>query len=109
MIAEFAGGLRERVTLERAATTRLETGVRQDGWEAFADCLAAVLLEGAGPESEAMALSAMPRFRVVVRARDGVEVDQRVRWKERLLMIRQVLVDPRARDRITLKCEEVRG
>ena len=108
-MAEFAGSLRERITLERPLAERLETGVRESGWEPFGTCLAAVTLEGAGPESEGMALSAMPRFRVVIRSREGVEVDQRLRWRGRLLMIRQVLRNPCLPDRITLKCEEVRG
>lgn len=108
-MAEFAGSLRERITLEQPMTARSEAGLRESGWQAYADCLAAVTLEGAGPEKEGMALSAMPRFKVVLRTRDGIEVDQRVRWRRRVLMIRQVLLNPRHRDRMTLKCEEVRG
>jgi len=56
-----------------------------------------------------MALSAMNRFRVVIRVRDGVAVGQRIRWGERVLAIRQRIDDPLKRDRITLRCEEVRA
>lgn len=108
-MSEFAGTLRERITLQRPVETRSDAGLWESDWETYADCLAAVTLEGAGPESEGMSLSAMPRFRVVVRVRDGIAIDQRVGWRGRVLMIRQVLLDPKARDRITLKCEEVRG
>lgn len=108
MSGEFAGTLSERIRIERQAATRNAMGLQEYGWEPLLRCNAAVTVEGAGPESEAMALSAMPRFRVVIRRRDEVAIDQRIVWKKRLLMIRQLLDDPRAKDRITLRCEEVR-
>jgi len=67
------------------------------------------VLETVGAESEGQALSSMPRYRVTVRRRDGIALDQRVRWNGRSLMVRQLLDDPRARDRIVMRCEEVRG
>jgi len=108
MSGEFAGTLNHRIVLERPATARTPMGLRDHGWEIFGRCLAAIVPEGAGAESEAMALSAMPRFRVTIRAREGVAIDQRLRWAGRTLMIRQLLSDPRARDRLVLRCEEVR-
>lgn len=108
-MGEFAGTLRERITFERQVAARSAAGLRDGGWERFADCLAAVAFDTIGAEAEGMSLSAMPRFRVAIRTRDGIEVDQRVRWKGRLLMIRQILSDPRMPDRLTLKCEEVRS
>jgi head-tail adaptor len=71
-------------------------------------CLAAIVLEGAGAESEGQALSAMPRFRVTIRRRDGIAIDQRIGWRGRFLMVRQMLDDPREKDRIVMRCEEVR-
>jgi head-tail adaptor len=62
-----------------------------------------------GAESEGQALSAMPRFRVTVRWREGVAIAQRISWNGRKLMVRQLLDDPRERDRIAMRCEEVRG
>lgn len=106
---EFAGTLRERIMLERPVAHRSAAGLREGGWEQFASCLAAVTLEGAGAEAEGMTLSAMPRYRVVVRMREDIAIDQRVRWKGRLLMVRQALFDPRLPDRLMLKCEEVRS
>lgn len=105
---EFAGTLRERIRIERPATRRTPTGLQEAGWEPVATCLAAITLEGVGAESEAMALSAMPRLRVTIRRRPGIAIDQRIRWRSRTLMIRQMLDDPSLPDRIVLRCEEAR-
>lgn len=109
MSSEFAGTLSERITIERAIATRDAMGRQDSGWEPVCSCLASVISDGVGAESEGQALSAMPRFRVTIRARDGIAIDQRVTWRGRRLMVRQVLDDPRAKDRIALRCEEVRG
>lgn len=108
-MSEFAGTLRERVAIERPTSLRNAMGVQEAGWEEVCRCLASVALEGVGPESEAQALSAMPRYRVTLRRREGLAIDQRVRWSGRRLMIRQLLDDPRLPDRIALRCEEVRS
>ena len=109
MIAEFAGTLRERVTIERPTAVRNAMGLQEAGWEEVCRCLAAVTLESVGPESEAQALSAMPRYRVTIRRRDGIAIDQRIGWSGRRLMIRQLIEDPRMKDRIVMRCEEVRS
>lgn len=108
-MSEFAGTLRERIRIERPITTRTPTGVQESGWEPVASCLAAVELEGVGPQSEAMALSAMPKLRVTIRRREGVAIDQRIRWGARTLMIRQLLDDPRYPSRLVFRCEETRA
>ncbi len=72
-------------------------------------CLASVVLESVGVESEAQALSAMPKFRVTIRQRDGIALDQRITWNSRKMMVRQLLNDPREKDRIVMRCEEVRA
>ncbi|MFN2472792.1 MAG: head-tail adaptor protein [Sphingomicrobium sp.] len=109
MSGEFAGTLRERVIIERPVEARTSIGVQQFGWERVASCLAAIVPEGAGPEREAMALSVMPRFQVTIRYRDGIAIDQRLRWGTRVLMVRQMLSDPRLGDRIVMRCEEARS
>ena len=109
MSGEFAGTLRERITIERPISLRNAMGLQEPGWEEVCRCLAAVVLETVGAESEGQALSSMPRYRVTVRSRDGIALDQRVRWNRRSLMVRQLLDDPRASDRIVMRCEEVRG
>lgn len=107
-MSEFAGTLRERVTIERPTSARTPTGVKETGWETVCTCFAAVELEGVGAEAEGQALSAMLRVRVTVRRREGIAIDQRILWGGRTLMVRQLMDDPRARDRLTLRCEEVR-
>ncbi len=109
MSREFAGSLRERIIVERPVDERTALGFQAAGWEVVARCLASVVPEGAGAESEGQALSAMPRFRVTIRTRDGIAVGQRVRWGARVLAVRQRIDDPGLGDRILLRCEEVRS
>jgi SPP1 family predicted phage head-tail adaptor len=109
MSGEFAGTLRERVIIERPVSLRNAMGLQEPGWEEVCRCLASVVLETVGPEAEAQALSSMPKYRVTIRQRDGIALDQRVRWNGRSLMVRQLLDDPRTKDRIAMRCEEVRG
>jgi len=108
-MSEFAGTLRERVIIERPVSSRNSMGLQEPGWEEVCRCLAAVALETVGAESEGQALSAMPKYRVTVRWREGTGVGLRVRWRGRSLMVGQLLEDPRARDRIVMRCEEVRA
>ena len=108
MSAEFAGTLRERILIERPISVRNAMGLKKPGWEQVCRCLAAVTLETIGAESEAQALSSMPKYRVTIRQRDGVALDQRITWSGRTLMVRQLLDDPRAKDRVAMRCEEVR-
>lgn len=108
MSSEFAGTLRERVVIERPTTARNAMGLQEPGWEQVCRCLASVVLESVGAQSEAQALSAMPRFRVTIRKREGLALDQRISWGGRKMMVRQLVDDPRAKDRIVMRCEEVR-
>jgi SPP1 family predicted phage head-tail adaptor len=107
-VTEFTGTLRERVTIERPISVRNAMGLQEPGWETVCSCLASIVLDSVGPEAEAQALSAMPRYRVTIRMRDAIAIDQRINWSGRKLMVRQLLDDPRAKDRITMRCEEVR-
>jgi SPP1 family predicted phage head-tail adaptor len=107
-MSEFAGTLSERISVERPVGGRTAMGVQDSLWEPVFSCLASIVPEGAGAESEAMALSAMPWFRVTIRKRDGIAIDQRINWRGKLMMVRQMLDDPRARDRIIMRCEEIR-
>ena len=108
MSREFAGSLKQRVTIERPTLLRTAGGLQEAGWERVATCLAGIVAEGVGAEAEAQALSANPRFRVTIRARDGIAVGQRVMWSERVMLVRQRIDDPATPDRILLRCEEMR-
>ena len=109
MSGEFAGTLRERIVIERAISLRNAMGLQEPGWEQVCRCLASVTLESVGPESEGQALNAPARYRVTIRRRDGIGLDQRISWSGRTLMVRQLLDDPRTKDRITMRCDEVRA
>jgi head-tail adaptor len=108
-MSEFAGTLRERVVVERPVSLRNAMALQEPGWEEVCRCLAAVVLETVGAESEGQALSAMPRYRVTIRQRDGITVGQRIHWSGRTFAVRQLLDDPRTKDRIAMRCEEVRA
>jgi head-tail adaptor len=108
-MSEFAGTLRERILIEQPISVRNDMGLQEPGWEEVCRCLASVVLANVGQQSEGQALSAMPRYRVTVRARDGIALDQRISWGTRKLMVRQLLDDPRMKDRIAMICEEVRA
>lgn len=108
MTDEFAGSLKQRIWIERPVGLRTESGLQQPGWEQVCTCLAAVTAEGSGAESEGQALSSMPRFRVTIRARDGIAVGQRIVWGKRAMLVKQRIDDPAKPDRILLRCEEMR-
>lgn len=108
-MSEFAGTLRERVLIERLVPVRNEMGLQEPGWEEVCRCFASVALETIGQESEAQALSAMPRLRVTIRRREGIALDQRISWGTRKLMVRQLLDDPLQKGRISMRCEEIRA
>lgn len=107
-MGEFAGTLRERILIERPVAARDAMGLQDTGWEEVCRCLASIALEGAGAEVKAQALSAMPRYRITIRRREGIAVGQRISWGGRTMLVRQMLDDPRAKDRLTLRCEEMR-
>jgi head-tail adaptor len=106
---EFAGTLRERIAIEQPVSLRNAMGLQEPDWEQVCSCLAAVALETIGPESEGQALSSMPKYQVTIRQRDGIAIGQRISWGGRTLMVRQILDDPRTKDRIVMRCEEVRA
>ena len=108
MSGEFAGTLRERILIERPVEERTAMGLQEAAWLPVCRALAAIEPDGAGAEAEGQALSAMPRFRVTLRPRDGIEVGQRVSWGALRLAIRQLLENPLDKDRIVLRCEQVR-
>jgi len=107
-MSEFAGTLRQRISIEQAMPVRTASGLQQEGWMPVARCLASIVADSPAAEVEAMALSSAQRFRVTIRRRDGIAVGQRVVWGHRRMMVRQRIDDPRWPDRIVLRCEETR-
>lgn len=108
MSGEFAGALRERVTIERRSGTRDAIASASGShvyngaaWVAVSPLLPAGL-------SEASALSAMPRWSVTMRKREGIGPWTRLVWRGRFLAVRNVTSDPRTPERMVLTCDELR-
>jgi head-tail adaptor len=108
MSAEFAGNLRERVTIEQRLDTRdALAGARAryayDGaaWAAVTPLVPAALVA-------ADTLSALPRWLVTMRKREGIGPGTRLIWRARYLAVRGVECDPRMPGRMVLTCDEVR-
>jgi SPP1 family predicted phage head-tail adaptor len=107
-MTEFAGTLRERVVLE----TRLEARDSRAGatgrysydgvaWAAVTPLIPADL-------TRADALSAMQRWQVTIRKREGVGMRTRLTWRGKYLAVRALVSDPRQPAQMLLTCEEVR-
>lgn len=108
MSGEFSGSLRERVAIEQRRTERdvlagAKRGYTYDGaaWVAVAPLMPAGL-------SVAEALSALPRWQVTMRKREGIGPETRLVWRGRFLAVRTVTSDPRAPEKMVLTCEEKR-
>ncbi len=108
MSAEFAGALRERVTIEQPSLTRDSLGGRVRGWTYDGAAWARVTpLIPAGPIA-GDALSALPRWQVTLRKREGIGPGSRLVWRGRFLMVRTGISDPETPGRLVLTCEEMR-
>lgn len=107
-MSEFAGTLRERVTFERRSDDRDLQGGAHGAWRYDGTAWAAIAPLAAGDERVADTLSALPRWRVTVRMRSGVDVASRIVWRERYLRVRAVEQDPRTPEQMVLITEEQR-
>ncbi len=107
-MTEFAGSLRERVVIEQRQGNRdlLAGATGQyayagEAWAALMPLMPAELMQG-------HALSAMPRWQVTMRKREGLGPGTRLTWRRKYLAVRGVISDPREPAQIVLTCEEVR-
>ena len=108
MSGEFAGTLRERVVIEsrihgRDSHAGAVGGFAYDGqvWAAVSPLMPADM-------TRADALSAMPRWRVTLRKREGLGPGTRLTWRGKYLAVRAALSDPQTPAQMQLTCEEVR-
>lgn len=108
MSAEFAGSLRERVVIEERLGNRDAlagaTGsyaYRGQAWAALMPIVPANL-------SQADARSAMPRWQVTMRKREGIDPKIRLTWRGRYLAVRSIVSDPREPAQMVITCEEIR-
>lgn len=107
-MTELSGTLKERVTLERRLGNRDALGgavgaYAYDGaaWAAVSPLIPADL-------SVADSISALPRWQVTMRKREGVDLKTRLVWRGRFLGVRSVISDPRDPARMVLTCQEKR-
>jgi head-tail adaptor len=54
------------------------------------------------------ALSALPRWQVTMRKREGIDLATRLVWRGRFLAVRSVVSDPREPAQMVMTCEEMR-
>jgi head-tail adaptor len=108
MNGEFAGTLRERVVIETRLSTRDSRAgtvgnYRYDGeaWAAVSPLMPADL-------TRADALSALPRWQVTLRKREGLGLSTRLTWRGKYLAVRGAHSDPQTPAQMRLTCEEVR-
>jgi SPP1 family predicted phage head-tail adaptor len=107
-MTEFAGALRERISFERRSEERDLLAGARGKWRYDGAAWAAVTPLGIGDEVEADALSALPRWRVTIRKREGIDPASRIIWRGRYLKVRGVESDPREPAQMILSTQEQR-
>lgn len=108
MSGEFAGRLRERVRIEHRANGRDAIGGSNAGFTYDGEAWAAVMPLIPADLTQAGTLSALPRWRVTMRKREGLSLSTRLTWRGRHLAVRALLSDPSEPAQLMLTCEELR-
>ena len=107
-MTELAGALRERVSIETRANERDIIAGRILRWQYDGAAWAAVTPIMPGDFNVADSASALPRWAVTMRKREGITQWTRLVWRGRFLHVRMVESDPREPSRMILRCEEAR-
>lgn len=107
-MTEFSGTLKERVTIERRLGQRDTLGGAIGSYAYDGAAWVAVSPLIPGNLAEADSRSALPRWQVTMRKREGVDLKTRLVWRGRFLGVRAVVSDPRDPARMVLTCEESR-
>lgn len=86
---DWAGRLRERITIEQATPVADELGGQSITWETLASCWAEVVpLNSAGRErDDASQVAASAGYRVLMRYREDVDASMRLQWRSHTLAI----------------------
>ena len=108
IMTEFSGSLRERVLIETRLESRDSRGGSTGRYVYEGVAWAALLPLVPSDLVRADALSALPRWQVTMRKREGVGMNTRLTWRGRHLAIRALVTDPREPSRMVLTCEELR-
>jgi len=104
-VSEFAGGLTQRVFVQRRATDRDDLGGADGDWATLALVWAALVPATPAPWGQSDRPSASPRWQASLRTTDIVPGD-RLQWRGMLLAVRSVEADPASPDRMRLLLEE---
>ena len=104
----FAGNLRERVVIEQRLPDRDSRGGAAGKYIYAGEAWAALSPLIPGNLTQADAVSAMPRWNVTMRKREGIDPRVRLTWRGKYLAVRAVISDPREPAQMVLTCEEIR-
>jgi head-tail adaptor len=108
MNGELAGTLRERVIIETRLGNRDALGGAKGNYAYSGEAWAAFMPLVPSDLTLADARSAMPRWQVTMRKREGIDPRVRLTWRGKYLAVRQVVSDPREPAHMVLTCEEMR-
>ena len=106
--AEFAGSLRDRITVERVSAQRDALGAASDETSIIGTFWAAVETDGTGSVSDAESRSAPQRWRFTLRQTGEVMPGDRIIWGARKLTILTAAADLRLLPKTILTAEETR-
>jgi head-tail adaptor len=104
----LAGNLRERVVIEQRLSARNSLAGATGKYVYAGEAWAALMPLIPSDLTQADALSAMPRWSVTMRKREGIDPRVRLTWRGKYLAVRSVLSDPREPAQMVLTCEELR-
>jgi len=111
MAGEQAGALDERVTIGRWQSARDAAADDVGSWISVETVFAQVNRDGAGSgqnlgrQVQGEAARSGRRWQVVLRDREDLGLDVRLRWRDQILAVRSVERDARRRDFATLWCD----
>ena len=106
-MSEFAGGLTQRVFVQRQSADRDDLGGADESWATLALVWAALAPATPAAWGQGDRPGAASRWQASLRATD-VQPGDRLQWRGMLLAVRTVTADPAAPDRLTLVLEEDR-
>ena len=107
-MTEFVGTLRERVVLETRLEARDTRGGATGRYSYDGVAWASLMPLVPSDLTRADALSALPRWQVTMRKREGVGMGTRLTWRGKYLAVRGLISNPREPAQMVLTCEEVR-
>lgn len=106
-MSAFAGGLTQRVLVQRRGADRDDLGGADGPWATLAQVWAALSPIASAAWGQGDRPGAAPRWQAILRTTDVVPGD-RLQWRGVTLVVRAVEADPAAPDRLTLVVEEDR-